>query len=240
MGESSTGGRFPTTRWSAIAGAREGDEAERSRSWDAIVRAYWKPIYKHLRLKWHRSSEDAQDLTQAFFERAMEKEFFATYDPERARFRTFLRTCLDRFASNERKAEKRLKRGGAMRALDWTGAEDELALADPCASPDEIFDREWRRHLFTLGIEALRERCESLEKTRAFEIFERYDLASESERPTYDVIARELGISTTSVTNQLAWARRELRSAVIEQLERITSNDRELRKESDALLGPSR
>ena len=72
--------RFPTTRWSAITGFHSDDPTVRARSFETLVAAYWKPVYKYVRVKWRRSIEDAQDLTQAFFLRAMEKEFFAGYD----------------------------------------------------------------------------------------------------------------------------------------------------------------
>jgi DNA-directed RNA polymerase specialized sigma24 family protein len=129
----SADGRFPTTRWSAVEGARSADGAERERSWGALVRAYWKPAYKHLRVRWRASPEDAEDALQGFFERAMEKDFFASYEPERARFRTFFRVCLDRFASNEAKARGRLKRGGTSPPLDFAAAEDEIARAGAAA-----------------------------------------------------------------------------------------------------------
>ena len=87
------GGAFPATLQSVVLGARSEDPAERQRSFQALVAAYWKPVYKTIRLGWKRSNEDAKDLTQGFFARAMEKDFFTSYDPARARFRTFLRVC---------------------------------------------------------------------------------------------------------------------------------------------------
>jgi RNA polymerase sigma factor (sigma-70 family) len=230
---------FPTTRWSAVAGLRSPDAAERDRSWSAVVAAYWKPVYKHLRLRWKKSPEDAEDLTQAFFARALEKDFFSGYEQERARFRTFLRVCLDRFASNEHKAAARLKRGGGEPALslDFDGAEGELAGAGDPTSVEDVFDREWRRSLFELAIEALRAKSEG-DKAAAFAAFERYDLCT-GERPTYDEIARELGVTATTVTNHLAWARRELRRLVLERLETITDSDEEYGAEARALLGPT-
>src|SRR6476659_760820 len=98
---------FPTTRWSALVGARSDDSGERQRSWTTLVSAYWKPAYKHVRIRWPRSREDAEDILQGFVERAMRKDFFARYDPDKARFRTFFRTCLDRWVSNEAKAAAR-------------------------------------------------------------------------------------------------------------------------------------
>ncbi|MBX3276128.1 MAG: sigma-70 family RNA polymerase sigma factor [Sandaracinaceae bacterium] len=232
---------FPTTRCSAIAALRSDDAEERRRSWDAVVTAYWRPVYKYVRTRRRASREDAEDLVQAFFARALEKDFFDGYDPERARFRTFLRTCVDRFASNAHKAARRQKRGGGAAALslDFDGAEDELARvgAATSQSPEDLFDREWRRALFTLAVEALRAECDAKGKPVIFTAFERYDLAEPSERPTYDALAKELDLPATTITNHLALARRELRRLVIERLETITSSRAELRAEARDLLG---
>ncbi len=240
-GESKPARGFPTTRWSAVAGARSPDAAERARSWDALVGAYWRPVYKHLRLRWQRSREDAEDLTQAFFERAMSKDFFSDYDPTRARFRTFLRTCLDRVTLNEDKAARRVKRGGGERplSLDFEGAEDELArtMSERAPGADEVFDREWRRGIFSMAVDALRAECKASGKEPAFAAFERYDLADDAERPTYAELARALGVPATTVTNQLAWARRELRRLALARLEPLTETDDELGHEARALLG---
>ena len=87
--------QFPATRHSMVAAIRSGQPEIRRSAFDTLVVAYWKPVFKYLRLKWHAPEEDAADLTQAFFLRAFEKAFFDGFDPQRARFRTYLRTCLD-------------------------------------------------------------------------------------------------------------------------------------------------
>jgi RNA polymerase sigma factor (sigma-70 family) len=239
VGDSLDGGRFPTTRRSAVLGVRSPDEAERRRSWEVVVSAYWKPAYKHVRLKWRRSPEDASDLVQGFFERALGKGLFDRYEPERARFRTFVRVCLDGYVSNERKAERRLKRGGDARvvSLDFDAAERELAHVDAGADVEALFDREWRRSLFEWGVDALGERARTAAEKSGFEIFRRYDLSDSSERPTYDAIASELGIPVTTVTNQLAWARRELKRLVLERLAELTASPEELSSEARSLGG---
>jgi DNA-directed RNA polymerase specialized sigma24 family protein len=101
------------------------DAGERRQAWETLIAAYWKPVYKHLRLTWTLPREDAEDLTQDFFARALEGGTLERFDAGKARFRTYLRVCLDRFASNARKAERRLKRGGghAHLSLDFPGAE---------------------------------------------------------------------------------------------------------------------
>lgn len=230
--------RFPTTRWSALVGARSREEPERRRSWEALVAAYWKPVYKHVRIKWRKARDDARDLTQAFFLRAMERDFFAAYDDERARFRTFMRVCLDRFVGNEHQAERRLKRGGGARllSLDFDAADAEIEVAAHTASPEDGFDREWRRSLFTLAVEALRAECID-EKAVRFVVFERYDLCDGDERPSYADLGRDLGLPVTTVTNHLAWARRELRRLVLERLAEVSPSEREYEGEARRLWG---
>src|SRR4026207_1090590 len=96
---------FPATRHSIVTAMRSGSSDVRRSAFDALVTAYWKPVFKYGRLKWHASPDDAADPPQGFFLRAFEKEFFAGFDPSRARFRTYLRTCLDGFVANARKAD---------------------------------------------------------------------------------------------------------------------------------------
>src|SRR3954467_15080109 len=126
---------FPVTRHSIVAAIRSERTEVRRSAFDALVSAYWKPVFKYVRLKWHASPDEAADLTQAFFLRAFEKDFFAGFDPARARFRTFLRTCLDRFVANARKADARLKRGGGatLVPIDVDEGERELRHQRPNA-----------------------------------------------------------------------------------------------------------
>lgn len=236
-------GNFPATRHSAIHGVRSADPQERTRAFDAIVASYWKPIYKHLRLRWKASNEEAKDLTQGFLALALEKAWLERYEPERARFRTYLRACLDGFVSSERAAGARLKRGGGRRVLsfDFEGAETELARVEPAdgEDPDERFRREWTRELFGRAIERLRAECEAQGNARRFALFERYDLAGESRgaRPTYAELAEELGIPATQVTNGLFAARRAFRGHVLDALRSLTGSEDEFRDEARALFG---
>src|SRR5262249_22868975 len=162
-----------------------------------------KPVYKYLRVKWRASIDDAQDTTQDFFARAMEKDYFDAFDPAKGRFRTFLRTLVDRFAANERKAAGRLKRGGGhiVVPLDFETAEGELAHYDVGvpADLDEYFHQEWIRTLLTLAVDDLRAEYESAGKALQFQVFRRYDLdaPAAAETATYGTIARELGVSAT-------------------------------------------
>ena len=236
------GGRFPTTRRSAVLGVKSRDAAERRRSFETLVAAYWKPVYKYVRIRWRKSNEDAKDLTQGFFLRVMEKDYLAPYDPAKGRFRTFLRTCLDGYLANQHQAEGRLKRGGRAihLSLDFETAEGELSRIDVAApeSLDRYFEEEWVRSLLGLAVEALSRECTARGREVAFDLFERYDLRDDdADRLTYADLGRELGLPVTKVTNHLAFARREFRRLLLEQLREITASDEEFRLESRALLG---
>ena len=233
---------FPQTPSSAVLGAGSDDVVARARAFQVLVRAYWKPVYKTIRLRFRKSNEEAKDLTQGFFTRAFEKEVFGSYDPARARFRTFMRTCLDNYVANEEQARRRLKRGGGMTllSLDFDAAERELHADSALAKqPDDgCFDREWAKALLELGVEELRGQLNGRGKELHFELFSRYDLVDDPEdRPTYANLADEMAIKVTDVTNYLALARREFRRIVLEHLRELTANDEEFEEEARSLLG---
>jgi RNA polymerase sigma factor (sigma-70 family) len=224
--------RFPTTGLSLVARLGSEECAVRVAAFGRIVDLYWKPIYKYLRLAHRKSNEEAKDLTQGFLAHALEKELLANYDPTKARFRTFLRLCVDRFAANEAKAATREKRGGSAEHIDYDAAERELAAADH-NEPDVVFEREWIRALFENAIAVLRERWSD---RPAFAVFERYDLGDDP-RPTYQQLADELQIPVTTVTNHLAAVRRDFRAIAVELLRETTATDDEFRHEARRLFG---
>jgi len=231
---------FPLTRHSIVAAIRSEQPEVRRSAFDTLVTAYWKPVFKYVRLKWHQSPDDAADLTQGFFLRAFEKDFFAGFDPSRSRFRTYLRTCLDGHVSNARKADARLKRGGGVTLvpIDVDEAERELRLQAINAIDDfdAYFHREWLRGLFAVAAARLRDACAARGRADRFTVFEQYDLAGDDAgRPTYADLARRLGLSTIDVTNELAAARREFRRFVLEALREQCATDEEFDAESRAL-----
>jgi len=228
---------------SAIVAASSANQEERNRAFEVLASAYWMPVYKYVRIKWNKPTEDARDLTQGFFLEAMEKNFFGRYDPSKARFRTFLRTCLDGFVANENKAASRIKRGGdaTILSLDFDGAEDQLRIAArPAAGAiDEYFEQEWARSVFSLALESFRAQMLNAGKETHLRLFERYVLDADDQAPktSYKALAAEFNLATTDVTNYLALARREFRRIVLEKLRELTATDDEFRREARALLG---
>jgi RNA polymerase sigma factor (sigma-70 family) len=221
---------FPTTRRSVVLALRSDDTGERTRAFDTLVAIYWKPLYKFARLTWGPSPEDAEDLTQAFFARVFERETLAGFDASKAAFRTFLRLQFERHASNENRAALRIKRGGGATALDF--AEAEAELEGEVATPEELFYRDWVRGVFAVAISRMREHVSESQ----FALFEAYDLAGDH-KISYRDLAQRFALPETSVTNQLAAARRKFREAVLDTLREATASDDEFRTEARALLG---
>ncbi|HVO56814.1 MAG TPA: sigma-70 family RNA polymerase sigma factor [Dongiaceae bacterium] len=239
------GGNFPATRWSVLEAARGNDAGQRALALETLCAAYWKPVYKYIRLKFAKSPEESQDLTQGFFAELLERQLLGQFDARKSRLRTFLRLCVDSFVLNEIKHGARQKRGGDVvhLALDFSGAESELhgQTIDPglIASQErfeEFFEKEWIRSLLSEAVEDLKTLCAKRDKATAFALFEGYELAEDDE-VSYAELAGRFGITAADVTNQLAWARREFRRLAQERLRSLCGSEEEFVREAKALFG---
>ena len=227
---------FPATHLSLVRRVRSTDADTRASAQDALAAVYWAPIYAHVRMSHHQDPADAEDLTQGFFVDALRRDLFARYDPERARFRTFVRRCVDSYVVNALQSEGRLKRGGNVSFVPIDVADVETRLTtERDDDPDAVFHREWVRSVLVTAITALRERYEAADRRVHLALFERYDMSDDP--PTYAELAVEFGIPATQVTNWLAATRRDFRTIVLETLRDLSGSDEEFREEARALLG---
>jgi len=147
-----------------------------------LCRRYWKPVYYHLRVGWAKSNDAAKDLTQAFFLWLVEGGALSRYEPQRASFRTFLKSLLRHFVQNQDEALHRLKRGGGVSilALEDPGAPLEGVLANPGAvDPDEAFHKAWRSTVIARAVDRVRASLLADGKDLKFRVFEAYDLRTE-------------------------------------------------------------
>jgi len=227
---------FPATRFSILVDATSPDRACRDRAFNLLVAAYWRPVYKHVRLKWKASPEDASDLVQGFFTGLLERETLTRYNAALGRFHPWLRKCLDHFVANEFVAAGRDKRGGGLifKSLDYAGAEAEVEEGEG-ADVETLFYREWTRSFFGLALTRLEEQCIAAGKPRQFEMWKRYDMAGED--LSYASLGEQFGWPVTTVTNELAAMRRKFRQVLLDTLREVTADDREFRNEARSLLG---
>ena len=231
---------FPATRRSVLERIQSGDPDVRRTAFGDLSEGYWRPSYHYLRLHWRLTAESAEDVVQAFFAAAFEKQYVERYDPSKAKFRTFLRLCLDRFVQNHQKAERAEKRGGGQThlPLDFPGAEQELAsiAMQDRGDLDRFFHDEMVRALFARTIDAMRRAYEAEGKQIIFDVFDRHDV-----RPTADVtyasIAREFDVTQAQVTNYLHAARRRFREQALVNLRALVGTEQEFRDEARELFG---
>lgn len=225
---------FPDTRVSVVTGLSSTDAIHRERAVATVIEVYRAPVIAVLRARWNLEPADAEDLAHDFFAQALAQEWLSRYDPARGRFRTFLRSCLFAFASTSHEAALRQKRGGSFRHVSLDDAIHVSTTDDVAAT----FDREWIRSVLTKALDALHAECTERGRESTWRVFSAYDVAgSDGDRPTYDTLAREIGIAPTQVTNYLNWARRRFREHVLGTLRQLTASDAEYRDEVRELLG---
>ncbi len=107
---------FVTTHWSVVLQAGQKESTHALDALEQLCRVYWYPLYAYVRRRGY-SAPDAQDLTQEFFARLLERKWLARADQAKGRFRTFLLHALERFLANEWDKVRALKRGGAQRPV---------------------------------------------------------------------------------------------------------------------------
>src|SRR5262249_38372586 len=145
--------------WSVVLAAGQRDSPQAAAALEWLCRAYWYPLYAYVRRQGN-NPEDAQDLTQDFFSRLLEKNCVAKADPDRGKFRTFLLASLKNFLVNEWKRAGRLKRGGGLQflSIDTNAAEDRYAAEVPEESnPDDEYETRWAVTLVEQVLIALRQ-----------------------------------------------------------------------------------
>ena len=144
---------FPTTRITLIHAARSGSGTQAQEALAALCRAYWYPIYAYVRRLGYPADE-AEDLTQGFFTRVLEKHYLRDFQRERGRFRSFLLVSLKHFVANERDWAQAQKRGGGQTALALDDvlqdAERRYSLEPrDSVTPERIFERQWALAVLT-------------------------------------------------------------------------------------------
>lgn len=240
-GDTKTRGGFPATRLSLIERIRTADADTRRDAFGDLLEGYWKPVYKHLRVTWRLDAEDARDYTQAFFADAFQKSWLERFEPGKARFRTFVRVCADRFVMNARQSASRKKRGGTVLRipLDFESAEQEMAAQRhaPASDPDEYFHQEFVRALCERAVEAVRADYRQSGRHTHLALFEQHDLAPDQAEVSYAQLAVEFDLTTTQVTNYLAQVRRRFRERALEALRGLCGSDAEFRREARDLFG---
>jgi RNA polymerase sigma factor (sigma-70 family) len=236
--------RFVTTHWSLVLAAGKGTGADAQEALASLCQTYWYPLYAYVRRQGHQP-DDAQDLTQAFFARLLEKHYLQSADPERGRFRSFLLTAFKRFLSKEHDRERTKRRGGGMKLLplDFEAGERRYSL-EPAheVTAERIYEQRWALTLLDQVFARLRDEFNQAGKQKEFNCLKVY-LTGEAGAPSYQEVAAELEMSEGAVKVAVHRLRRRYRDLVREEIAQTVAGpedvDEELRHLFAALGSPS-
>lgn len=187
---------FPHTRWSVVLAAQDRRSLESAAALEALCRDYWPPLYAYVR-RCGKSEHDAEDLTQEFFHRLLEKRWLDSADPGKGRLRTFLIVMVKNFMRKEWRRESAQRRGDGHSPVPFDPhlAESLLATGSGGAlAPDEAFDRQWAMTLLNLSVERLRAEFTSAGKPGDFEALKDC-LMAERGKLDYGAVAGRLGVN---------------------------------------------
>ena len=163
--------QFTTTHWSVVLAAGNTSSPDSSQALASLCQTYWYPLYACVR-RLGRSPHDAQDLTQAFFARVLERSLVKEADPARGRFRSFLLTSLKNFLADEWDKAQAQKRGGGQPSFSWDepSAETRYEL-EPAheINAEKLFERRWALTLLEQALKRLEAEYAALGKQRLFD-----------------------------------------------------------------------
>jgi RNA polymerase sigma-70 factor (ECF subfamily) len=231
---------FKTTRWTIVTQAAGSDDVAAQQALATLCESYWYPIYAFFRRS-GKSLHDAEDLTQGFFARLLEKRKFAIADRTKGRMRTFLLTDARNFMNDEHGRATAQKRGGGMvRVFDGDLAEGRYAK-EPVddLSPDRLFQRRWAMAIVENSLRQLRQRFEADGEAHIFEALRPFlGFTSIPKRP-YEDIAHTLNMPIGSLKSEVSRLRARWKKLLFDQV-RDTLNeptDDEIRAELEELQG---
>lgn len=191
---------FASTHWSVVLAASESDPARQAAALEQLCRTYWYPLYAYIRRRGN-GPEDAQDLTQEFFARLLEKQWLEGIEKNGSRFRSFLLNALNGFLANQYDRATAAKRGGGQQilSLDAEQAEHRYRL-EPATNetPEKIFDRRWALTVLDRALTRVKDETAATGKARQFELFNPF-LSREPGPGEYATVAAELGVSAGAV-----------------------------------------
>jgi RNA polymerase sigma factor (sigma-70 family) len=215
-----------------VISAGRSDTTQARAALSKLCQTYWPPLYAYVR-RLGRSPEDAQDLTQEFFARLLERNTLAKADQERGRFRSFLLASLKNFLAHEWEKARAQKRGGRIQVipLEFDTAESRcvLELADT-DTPDKMFDRHWALSLLDVVLARLRTDYAGCGKDDLFLGLKETLTGGRSEIPYRDLGTR-LGMSEGAVKVAAHRLRQRYRKLLREEIANTVTGPEEAEEE---------
>ncbi len=223
---------FLTTHWSVVLSAQNPDSPQSAEALAKLCNDYWFPLYAFVRRQ-GRSPHDAQDLTQEFFARVLEKGYLKSAAREKGKFRTFLLVAIKRFLANEWDRQHTQKRGGFAPVVSMDQEQAESRLDSELAhrlQPDVLFDRQWALTLLERTVRRLQDEYVTSGRARLFE-FLRGALARDESALPYAQIASQLNLSEAAVKMAVQRLRARYREILRAEIAGTVSGEDEIEEE---------
>lgn len=228
---------FRTTQWSIVLTARKNDSTQARAAMEKLCHAYWPPIYAFVRRRGH-AVQDAQDLTQEFFARLLDKGVLDHVDPARGKFRSFLLASIKHFLTNEWDKANAQKRGGGkiVFPIDIDRAETRYT-AEPIddQTPEKIFERQWAIILLNHVLQHLQDEYVCDAKAKLFEEL-KPALAGDRQADAYAQIAARLDMTEGAVKTAVHRLRQRYRDLLRAHIGDTVSDPGEVDDEIRALF----
>jgi RNA polymerase sigma-70 factor (ECF subfamily) len=229
--------RFTTTEWSLVLAAAATDSPASRDALESLCGRYWYPVYAEVRSAGH-DSESARDLTQGFFAQLLERKALAVADPERGKFRNFLKASLKNYLSHQAERESAQKRGGGVSTvvLEFDDAEKRYAQeAAHNPTPEEVFDRRWAHTMLQQVLDRLRE---EMDQAGSLEQFERLApfLMGQGETTSYRNLAIRWDTTEAAIKMGVLRLRREFGKLLRAEIGHTVGDRRDVNAEIRFLL----
>jgi RNA polymerase sigma-70 factor (ECF subfamily) len=223
-------GQFCTTRWSVVLLAGQTVSPESEAALEKLCRTYWMPVCAFARRKgWNE--EDAKDLTQQFFACLLERNDFSGLNPKKGKFRTFLLSAFTHFLANEHDRATARKRGGGRQIISFDEFfSDDLGGISATEDPGTFYDLRWAKTILEIALHRLMTEMAGPTKESQFSALKQF-LTVNAGADDYAVVARKLGVESSSVPVLVHRLRQRYRELVREEVAQTVSSPVELEEE---------
>jgi RNA polymerase sigma factor (sigma-70 family) len=227
---------FATTHWSVVLAAREEHTPHAAEALENLCQTYWYPLYAFVRRE-GKNAEDAQDLTQEFFGRLLDKNYLAQVEHRKGKFRSFLLAALRHFLADQRDRARAVKRGAGAHclSLDAQTAEGRYRF-EPVDRMDaeKIYERRWAMTLLEQALTRLRDENDAAGKTELFERLRDF-VAGESDVSCGEAAA-QLGLTESALKSALHRLRQRYRELVRAEVAHTVADPAEIDTEIRYLI----
>ena len=205
---------------------------------ERLCHLYWQPLYYFVRRRGY-TEQDAQDLTQGFFARLLDKGLIEAAERERGRFRTFLLTALQNYLTNEWDRMNRQKRGGGQEFLSLELAENAEAgyqhLPPDTATPDQLYDRRWAQAVLEAVLRRLHEEFDARDGRGRFDVLKEF-LFSDRGQTSYADAAARIALSESATKSAIYRLRQRYAELFAEEIAQTVATPEDVDDEIRYLL----